>query len=121
MRCEFEITDDPQLHVCRVCRRPLRAKSPPERCNRRCRGVDFGDLDGGDLPASCLEFPACVHRGELLRRAECVVCGLRGQQMPIAACSLFGQCAAGRYKYGVQETPCRYCPSRLPENPASQP
>jgi len=41
---------------------------------------------------------ACVHRGEILERGVCTVCGMKGQPFDVFTCELHGKCMVRRYR-----------------------
>lgn len=53
----------------------------------------------------------CLHRGLELREVRCQLCGDRGKQVAVFACSLHGECTLRRYKVAKQpERCCNVCP-----------
>lgn len=35
----------------------------------------------------------CAHKGDVLRQAECQLCGMRGQMFDVYACAVHGECS----------------------------
>lgn len=71
------------------------------------------DHAGERFPPPPPPSTACVHRGEILRTEKCQLCGSalgpKGTLVQIRACSLHGECAAGRYKAGQRARSCSTC------------
>jgi len=44
------------------------------------------------------QFYPCAHRGEVIERGVCNVCGMKGQPFEIHACDLHGRCMEKRYR-----------------------
>jgi hypothetical protein len=44
------------------------------------------------------EAVSCAHRGDVIDRGVCNVCGMKGQEFHILACALHGRCMVRRYR-----------------------
>jgi hypothetical protein len=40
----------------------------------------------------------CAHRGEVLERATCTACGMKGLPFDVFACAIHGRCMVRRYR-----------------------
>jgi hypothetical protein len=66
---------------------------------RICPYRNLPDREAIEQPTPDPRFTSvCVHRGEVIERAVCNACGMRGQSFDVFGCAIHGQCMVRRYR-----------------------
>jgi hypothetical protein len=64
-----------------------------------CPYRNLPDREGVEQPKPDPRFTTpCAHRGEIIERAVCNVCGMKGQPFDVFACELHGKCMVRRFR-----------------------
>jgi hypothetical protein len=64
-----------------------------------CPYRNLPDSDGVGKVVVDPRFTApCAHRGDVLERAVCNACGMKGQPFDVFACAIHGRCMVRRYR-----------------------
>ena len=71
------------------------------------RGLAQSRLNAGKPPTTA---KPCIHRGDVVREDKCDLCGIKGQPLPVLACSLHGECSLNSAKRGLRA--CSTCDDR---------
>jgi hypothetical protein len=79
---------------CSVCGTEREHKGNPVAYVRLCGAAPAG---ASTSPWTPLMTP-CVHRGDVVERDVCNVCGMKGQPFEIHTCELHGRCMQRRYR-----------------------
>jgi hypothetical protein len=123
MKCEFETSDDPEIHICTICGEPMRSKSEPARTHRRCKGhrpapppraqesprvIAARAARPGQINSDPL---ACSHRGVRVGKTDCKKPGCNAKVI-VYSCEIFGECVLSRYE--TDKASCHSCEKRSP-------
>ncbi len=132
MECRF-VSIGPSEWRCPRCEFETTAVGPAETIHRACPSakpiVPKGERKHHDGPMSTRdpsELP-CAHRGAVVRKDECQLCGGERLLVPVYACGLHGTCALGSYQSHRPKgapTICFTCADRCeasPSQPATDP
>lgn len=111
--------------VCRICwlraNRPDYAKLWSQKPPKLSPSFTIRRVAHGTIPPPQPPLPPCFHLGPAptpLRTETCQFCGNREKQIPIYACTVWGECSLRPYRAGAPEQSCKGCEQYTSHDPS---